>query len=83
MAGKPDIKSALHRVVEQVDVIKDFDGKKSKAVEMITESGINDADKRKMLMIINYQCPNSYKLTQYLYNSILKFEGLGSLARTA
>ncbi len=76
-----ELKSALHKVVEAVDAIPDFEGKKAMALQMVGELNINDLDKKKMLMIINYQCPNSFKLTQYLYNSMLKFEGLGSVSR--
>jgi hypothetical protein len=76
-----ELKSALHKVVEEVDKIPDYETKKATALKMIGELGINDQDKRKMQMIINYQCPNSFKLTQYLYNSMLKFEGLGSVGR--
>jgi hypothetical protein len=76
-----ELKSALHKVVEAVDSVPDFETKKATALKMIGELGINDQDKRKMLMIINYQCPNSFKLTQYLYNAMLKFEGLGSVGR--
>ena len=77
-----ELKSALHGVIDAVNAIPDYDGKKSKALELIGNLGIKDEDKRRMLMIINYQCPNAFKLTQYLYNSMLKFEGLGSVARS-
>jgi hypothetical protein len=84
MPGNPqfELKSQLHAVIDVVNAIPDFEGKKAKAIELITALGIKDQDKRKMLMVIQYQCPNSYKLTQYLYNSMLKFEGLGSVARS-
>lgn len=76
-----ELKSALHSVVAVVDAIPDFEGKKAKALELIGALGINDNDKKRMLMIIQYQCPNSFKLTKYLYDSMLKFEGLGSVSR--
>jgi len=79
--SQSEVRSALHNVVEVVDKIEDYEGKKAKALEMIGQLNINDTDKKRMLMIINYQCPNSFKLTAYLYNSMLKFEGLGSINR--
>lgn len=76
-AAAPEIKSKLHEVIEAVNQAPDYPSKKALAIEMVTKLNINDIDKRKMLMILNYQTPNSFKLTQYLYNSMLKFEGQG------
>lgn len=83
MSSSPqfELKSALHNVIEIVDAIPDYEGKKTKAIELISQLKINDQDKRKMLMVLQYQCPNAFKLTSYLYNSMLKFEGLGSVSR--
>jgi hypothetical protein len=79
-AAIPEIKSKLHEVIEAVNQVPDYPGKKALALKMVQELDIDEGDKRKMLMIINYQAPNAYRLTQYLYNSMLKFEGLGSVA---
>jgi len=76
-----ELKSQLHGVIDAVNGIPDFEGKKAKALELIGALNMNESDKRKMLMILQYQCPNAFKLTQYLYNAMLKFEGLGSVAK--
>lgn len=75
------LKSQLHGVIELVNAVPDFEGKKATALENINKLTMNEQDKKKMLMVIQYQCPNSFKLTQYLYNAMLKFEGLGSVTK--
>lgn len=78
---KIELRSALHPIVDAVNEQPDYESKKATALKMIGDLKINDTDKKKMLMIINYQCPNSFKITQYLYNSMLKFEGLGLVGK--
>ena len=71
------MKSKLHDVVEQVNNITNFENKKAKTLELVRNLDVNNTDKAKMLSAIQYQCNNDRRLTQYLYNALLKFEGLG------
>ncbi len=72
-----DIKSKLHSILDSIKSIPDYEDKKAATISGINDLNINENDKKRMLMIVRYQCPNSFKLTTYLYNAMLKFEGLG------
>ena len=72
-----DIKSKLHSILDSINSIPDYEDKKAATISGINDLNINEDDKKRMLMIVRYQCPNSFKLTTYLYNVMLKFEGLG------
>jgi hypothetical protein len=79
-APKFELKSKLHEIVDQVNLITDFETKKAKTLELVRELNIKPEDKKRMLMIVEYQCHTDLKLTQYLYNSMLKFEGHGLIS---
>lgn len=72
-----NVKSQLRSIIDSINSIPEYEEKKAATISGIQDLTIKDEDKRKMLMIVKYQCPNSYKLTTYLYNAMLKFEELG------
>lgn len=79
--GNFELKSQLHGVLEILNTIPEFEAKKAKAIELISALNMKETDKRKMLGIIQYQKRTSFELTRYLYDALLTFEGLGSVAR--
>lgn len=72
-----NVKSQLRSIIDSINSIPEYEEKKAATISGIQDLNIKDEDKRRLLMIVKYQCPNSYKLTTYLYNAMLKFEGLG------
>ena len=76
-----EIKSFLHDLLETLNNEQDFEKAQTTTLNYIKESHIKDTDKRKMLMIVQYQVHNTAKLYSYLYNSMLKYEGLGTIGR--
>ncbi len=72
-----NVKSQLRSIIDSINSIPEYEEKKAATISGIQDLNIKDEDKRRLLMVVKYQCPNSYKLTTYLYNAMLKFEGLG------
>lgn len=72
-----NVKSQLRSIIDSINSIPEYEEKKAATISGIQDLNIKDEDRRRLLMVVKYQCPNSYKLTTYLYNAMLKFEGLG------
>lgn len=77
------IKSVLHELIAKLDNIQDLEAAKTISVEYIKGTQIKDQDqdKRKMLMVIQHQTRDIQAFYRYLYNSLLKYEGLGTVGR--
>jgi len=71
--------SILHDLLAKLDNMQDLDAAKQIAIEYIKEHSIKIVDSKRMLMTIQYQIFTIDKFYQYLYNSLLKFEGLGTV----
>lgn len=76
-----EIKSFLHGLLEKLNNEQDFAVAQAATLTYIKESKINDEDKRRMMVQVQYQVHNTLKLYQYLYNSLLRYEGLGTIGR--
>jgi hypothetical protein len=76
-----EIKSFLHELLAKLNNEKDFTTAQSITLEYLKESKIKDMDKRKMIMTVQYQIRDTAKLYSYLYNALLKFEGLGTIGK--
>lgn len=68
--------SFLHQITEQVNQEPDLD--KAKAILLnYLDTLKQSTDVKKMKVAIQYQIFNRDKLTKFVYNNILKYEGLG------
>lgn len=76
-----EIKSFLHGLLEKLNNEQDFVKAQQVTLDYIKESRINDEDRRRMLVQVQYQIFNTQKLYQYLYNAMLRYEGLGTIGR--
>lgn len=76
-----EIKSFLHGLLEQLNNEQNFEVAQRTTLDYIKASKINDEDRRRMLVQVQYQIFNTTKLYQYLYNSLLRYEGLGTVGR--
>ena len=71
-----EIKSIINSIVVELYNITDVDKIKEIFVKCITNSGIKEEDKKKML--IGIQEKDTYERTiTYVYNCLLKYEGDG------
>ena len=74
-------KSALERFAEEfgtwIDDKKDVDEAKIRATEIVDSTNVNDYSKEVMRQNIQ-ECENITSLVQYLYNSLMKYIGLGT-----
>ena len=71
-----EIKSILNQIVGEINNTEDIEVIKNIFVKRVSESKINEKDKRKMLNIIRLQ--DTYKkVISYIYNCLLKYEGCG------
>jgi len=68
------IKSILNRILNDMKTTTDINALKQTAIVLISKSDIKDRDK--MLSEI-YKINTLQDLQKYLYNALLKFEGLG------
>ena len=71
-----NIKSVLRELVDQLDYEADLETTKKQCTDYLTERNITPSDKHTMLCQIK-RCGSNENLFQYLYNSLLKYEGLG------
>lgn len=78
---QPKLHSIIHGLLEKLNNEQNFEAAQEACIIYIQASQINDMDKRKMVMIITYQIHTTKKLYEYLYNSLLKYEGLGTFGR--
>ena len=70
--------SFLHQITEKVNQEPDLE--KAKAILLnYLDTLKQSSDVKKMKIAIQYQIFNRDKLTKFIYNNILKFEGLGVL----
>ena len=76
MKAKVDIKSTLEKIASEVFKEPNLDKAKSIFKNHIETSGINDVDKKKILINLE-SIKNIIKLYQYLSNSLLHYEGMG------
>ena len=51
---------------------------KSKVLEIVNESKINEMDKRKIVFEVQNRITNVSKLQMYITNSMLKYQGQGT-----
>ncbi len=74
-------KSALERFAEEfgtwIDDKKDVDEAKIRATEIVDSTNVNDYSKEVMRQNIQ-EYENITSLVQYLYNSLMKYIGLGT-----
>ena len=73
----PEPRSVLRDIAEQVQNEKDLDKAKQISIAHIKSSKMADKDNRLMLVRIEHQIFTHDKLVSFIYNNILKFEGLG------
>lgn len=71
-----NIKSVLRELVDQLEYEKDLDLTKQQCVDYLEAKDVNPSDKHTMLCQIK-RCGTNENLFQYLYNALLKYEGLG------
>ena len=71
------IQSVLRSIAEQVQNEKDLEKAKQISIAHIRSSKMDDKDKRLMFVRIEHQIFTHDKLVLFIYNNILKFEGLG------
>ena len=70
------IESTLAKIANVVFETKDFKLAQQTAIEHLTESGIKESDKLKMIDEIS-KAKNLQRLQIYCANALLKYEGLG------
>ena len=70
------IESTLAKIANVVFETKDFKLAQQTAIEHLTESGIKESDKLKMIDEIS-KAKNLQRLQVYCANALLKYEGLG------
>lgn len=71
------MESFLRGIAEQVQNEPDFEKAQSITLEHIRNSKIADKDKRAMLVRVQYNIKDHQRLVKFIYDNILKFEGLG------
>lgn len=69
--------SFLRSVAELVQNEPDFEKAQAITLEHIRNSKITDKDKRAMLVRVQYNIKDHTRLVKFIYDNILKFEGLG------
>lgn len=70
--------SSLLRPLEDVVLsVKDTDELKMKLISAIIDTNIPPIDKRKLAMNIE-RCKNTFQIQKLFYNSLLKYEGMGT-----
>ena len=69
-------KSVLRKLVESLDYEDNVSIIKEKSISYITEQEIKDSDRRKMIFEIG-RITDKDHLFRYIYNAMLKYEGLG------
>lgn len=74
-----EIKSTLHGVLAKLNNEQDFPVAQKTVLDYLKESKIKNEDRRRMMVQVQYQIFDIKKLYQYLYNSMLKYEGLGTI----
>ena len=70
-----NLTSTLTQIAEQVFTAKTCDEAKKIALDFLSESKINEEDRKKMISEIE-QKKDLVKLQIYIANALLKFEGL-------
>ena len=71
-----NIKSVLRELVDSLEYENDLEITRTQCIDYLGEKNINPSDKHTMLCQIK-RCGTNEKLFQYLYNALLKYEGLG------
>jgi hypothetical protein len=71
------MKSFLRSIAEQVQNESDFEKAQSITLEHIRNSNITEKDKRAMIVRVQYNIKDHQRLVKFIYDNILKFEGLG------
>ena len=71
------MKSFLRSIAEQVQNESDFEKAQSITLEHIRNSNIAEKDKRAMIVRVQYNIKDHQRLVKFIYDNILKFEGLG------
>jgi len=69
------LESTLTKIAEQVFSAKSVEQAKTIALDFLSESKINEADRKKMIAEIETK-KDLVKLQIYIANALLKFEGL-------
>lgn len=73
---KAQIVSIFEQIAEQVNSIKDLAQGRQSLIEFVQKTKVNDKDKKLIVYNIS-EAKNIYALQKYVYNSLLKYEGMG------
>lgn len=74
-------KSAIRDFINNIDWDKTpLNDIKSQITQFITAASINPTDKRKILFTIS-RLETAHDVARYMYNALLKFEGLGVIGK--
>jgi hypothetical protein len=71
------MKSFLRNIVEVVQNEVNFEKAQTITLEHIRNSNVSEKDKRAMIVRVQYNIKDHQRLVKFLYDNILKFEGLG------
>ena len=70
-----EIKSILRKEIDLLGS-RTFEENKDSLIKVITNSKIKDMDKKRLKLEI-FQSKNNERLTKYIWNALLKYEGQG------